>query len=292
MFKASGLDVVSVDRQGDEVFITGRKNVEHTLKGPYPLPSKISDPYKIDENNLEACVEFVKRTKRGDIGVVANTVRQVGPRKVLAVGSGAAEFASAVQDQCEKIHVVEFNAQDSHPDKGNVSFVKASLDSLPFADNSFDTVVSFWTLHYSASPDTVLNELIRVAGPAATIVLIQAAPNNDLMTLVNDVMQETNASKAFHHGMFLHVAEDQLKNAGFRKFEYIPIPDGHLDFTDIKDSNERVNTATQLLVDTWAVDGLRKEAARKELAIRLKALFEEKGGVIGNQGAMLVAKRN
>jgi SAM-dependent methyltransferase len=54
----------------------------------------------------------------------------------------------------------------------NVSLLQGSGDALPFADNSFDAVSEFSTLHHVADPNAVVKEMLRVA--RKTVVLVDS----------------------------------------------------------------------------------------------------------------------
>jgi ubiquinone/menaquinone biosynthesis C-methylase UbiE len=54
----------------------------------------------------------------------------------------------------------------------NVSLLQGSGDALPFADNSFDAVSEFSTLHHVADPNAVVKEMLRVT--RKTVVLVDS----------------------------------------------------------------------------------------------------------------------
>lgn len=51
-------------------------------------------------------------------------------------------------------------------------FEPATMEALPFADGSFDLVVSRYALHHAADPAVVAGELSRVAGPSGAVVVV------------------------------------------------------------------------------------------------------------------------
>jgi ubiquinone/menaquinone biosynthesis C-methylase UbiE len=56
-------------------------------------------------------------------------------------------------------------AQQKCRDYPHVSFQKASVVALPFADRSFDVIVSASAFHYFADPIAALREMQRVLKP-------------------------------------------------------------------------------------------------------------------------------
>lgn len=57
------------------------------------------------------------------------------------------------------------------PAKGNVQFVRADANSLPFRDGSFDLVLCNSVLHHMREPSRLLAEIRRIAKPNAGILL-------------------------------------------------------------------------------------------------------------------------
>jgi ubiquinone/menaquinone biosynthesis C-methylase UbiE len=57
-------------------------------------------------------------------------------------------------------------------DEHRMSYVRAGAESLPFPDGSFDVVSSFNSLDHVDDVDRAIAEIVRVADPAGTILLI------------------------------------------------------------------------------------------------------------------------
>lgn len=64
-----------------------------------------------------------------------------------------------------------------------IDFQYASLDALPFADETFDTVICADVLEHVADEITALNELCRVLKPGGTLVL--TTPHRGLVTALD-----------------------------------------------------------------------------------------------------------
>jgi demethylmenaquinone methyltransferase/2-methoxy-6-polyprenyl-1,4-benzoquinol methylase len=58
---------------------------------------------------------------------------------------------------------------------GQVEFVRASAESLPFADREFDALTFTYLLRYVADPAATLRELARVVRPGGTIAGLEFA---------------------------------------------------------------------------------------------------------------------
>ncbi|WP_295886982.1 class I SAM-dependent methyltransferase [uncultured Thiohalocapsa sp.] len=59
---------------------------------------------------------------------------------------------------------------------GNISFVEASIDGLPFADGAFETVVSTHTLEHALQLCSAVQELRRVAARRLIVVVPRERP--------------------------------------------------------------------------------------------------------------------
>ena len=68
--------------------------------------------------------------------------------------------------------------------RSNLRYVPASCIGLPFADASFDLVVSFETIEHLAAQDAMLDEFRRVLAPAG--VLIISSPNKDVYSVESE----------------------------------------------------------------------------------------------------------
>ncbi|HWE80723.1 MAG TPA: methyltransferase domain-containing protein [Gaiellaceae bacterium] len=98
----------------------------------------------------------------------------------LGSGTGTDAFCAAVQVG-ENGRVVGIDFTDEQIDKATalcdssgfarVSFVNASIDTLPFADGSFDAVVSNGVVNLSPVKDRVFREAARVLRPGGRLVL-------------------------------------------------------------------------------------------------------------------------
>ncbi|KIJ35440.1 hypothetical protein M422DRAFT_51523 [Sphaerobolus stellatus SS14] len=235
-FEDAGLEILDINQRvcmpeggapnnkQDQFFVTGRKIVDHELLGPYPLPKKLSEPFKIVDANIKAWLEFIaKPTGRGDIQEAFDALQREGRKAVLCIGSGSAALARLLRKHCDAINSIDFPGQGALPNlPSNVVVSNYTAKSPPFPNQSFDAIVSFGSLSYSPSPAIAIGELLRVAARDATVILIQAAPDNEFINLMNDTLRDVDISPRapVHQGILLDLAGKALKNARFDEVTY------------------------------------------------------------------------
>jgi SAM-dependent methyltransferase len=114
-----------------------------------------------------------------------------------------------------------------------------SLDTLPFADNSFNRIVANLTLSFAPSPLSALRELYRVLRPGGKLIVSVFTPLADLALMYRSPLQElgidaftgdtrlrlnhmAQCCKALRVGQ-LHAFEEDTLNARFAQIAPTPI---------------------------------------------------------------------
>jgi len=97
-----------------------------------------------------------------------------GSKRILDLGCGTgmflkelstrAKFVVGVDASLEMLKVAKSRAEE-------VALVQADADALPFADGSFDAVVSVTLLQNMPDPAVTVRELVRVLRPSGVVVL-------------------------------------------------------------------------------------------------------------------------
>jgi len=97
---------------------------------------------------------------------------------VLDVGSGDGAAASAVAPYCQSLCCVDANPRMVEQTRerlaacSHTSVQEADVHDLPFAEESFDTVLLFHTLTYAERPPRALSECSRVLRPGGRLVVL------------------------------------------------------------------------------------------------------------------------
>jgi SAM-dependent methyltransferase len=104
---------------------------------------------------------------------IANHLGPHLPRhgEILDLGAGSCKLAQHLTEQLKHrvtaLDIVDHNVTP-------LSLQLYSGNSVPFSDNSFDTVILVFVLHHATSPEVLLREAVRVA--KSKVVVVEDAP--------------------------------------------------------------------------------------------------------------------
>lgn len=106
---------------------------------------------------------------------------------VLDAGGGAGDLSRALAARARQFVVADLTGalRDVGRDAaerdgvGNVLFVRAELEDLPFPDRSFDAVLCRFVVHHLADPARALAELTRVCRPGGRVVVADLVAVDD-----------------------------------------------------------------------------------------------------------------
>ena len=116
--------------------------------------------------------------RRGDPRLAARIEAALGDaRSVLNVGAGAGSYEPAGREVTAVEPSVEMISQRP---PGAAPVVRASAESLPFADGSFDVAMAILTAHHWADLDAGLAEMRRVARRRLVILTFDPEPLEEL----------------------------------------------------------------------------------------------------------------
>ncbi len=109
--------------------------------------------------------------------------------KILEIGIGSGLNLPLYPPHVRELTAIDTNEGFSHllkkriaASKMDVHHVTGSVESLPFADKSFDTIVSTWTLCSIENIDRALKELHRVLAPNGVLLFVEHGIGVDVKT--------------------------------------------------------------------------------------------------------------
>jgi SAM-dependent methyltransferase len=141
---------------------------------------RIDDPAAVavqyaTEANLEARRSLYANVEGPDPREVAfEAVAEVAPERVLEVGGGPGELSARIANElgCEVMMLdISPRMVELALDRG-VDARVGDVQSLPFADASFDCAVAAWMLFHLPDLDRGLAELARVLRPGGRLVAV------------------------------------------------------------------------------------------------------------------------
>jgi len=112
----------------------------------------------------------------------------VSSGKVLDVGCGTGRFLESMSAPGYELTGIDISAGmlEEARERG-LDVVEGSSGEMPFADDSFDLVVTFAVLHHLIDPELVratLREIVRVTRPGGSAVVWDHNPNNPYWKLL------------------------------------------------------------------------------------------------------------
>jgi SAM-dependent methyltransferase len=137
-------------------------------------PDTVREQYA-QEDNLRARQRMYQETSGPDVhDVLWQTLVEWSPRRVLEVGGGPGELSERIQKELgADVSFVDISPRmvELARERG-VDAQVGDVQSLPFADGTFDTVVAAWMLYHVPDIDLGLSEIARVLRPGGALVAV------------------------------------------------------------------------------------------------------------------------
>jgi SAM-dependent methyltransferase len=211
------------------------------------------------------------------------------------------ELPIAIAKKAGKVYALEPHTDRndlivSHGESSNVHVAKGTAEAIPYSDRKFDAVVAMWILHYVDDLEKSLTEMVRVVDPAASnarIVIVQGAPDNDCINLMNEACgpiaaRDTDAPTIDHQGFLLAKACDVFTAHGFGDISLERV-NAYCNFPE-EDISIRVSCAASILASLRYRSHPKLEEMKKAFVLVLEKFFADKPFHIGDDGVILVAK--
>jgi ArsR family transcriptional regulator len=126
----------------------------------------------IPEGEVERAIQKLLPKRRiGDLLDIGT-----GTGRMLQLCAQNVDRAVGVDTSREMLAVARANLDG--PDYRNCALRRAPAEKLPFADGSFDVVLSHMVLHFLAEPELAIAEAARVLRARGRLILIDFAPHD------------------------------------------------------------------------------------------------------------------
>ncbi|MCG9721908.1 bifunctional demethylmenaquinone methyltransferase/2-methoxy-6-polyprenyl-1,4-benzoquinol methylase UbiE [Shewanella sp. Isolate7] len=127
---------------------------------------------------------------------------------------------------------------------GNVNYVQANAEALPFPDNHFDIITIAFGLRNVTDKDAAIRSMLRVLKPGGKLLILEfSKPQHDLMRKIYDIYsfkvlpkmgdiitQDAGSYEYLAESIRMHPDQETLKqmmvDAGFEQVEYTNMTDG------------------------------------------------------------------
>jgi SAM-dependent methyltransferase len=153
------------------------------------------------EANLEARRSVHANAEGPDPGeLTLDAVREAGPDRVLEVGGRPGELAARIAEALGcRVGMLDVSPRMVEPAaRRGVEALVGDVQTLPFADESFDCVVAAWMLFHVPDLERGLAELARVLRPGGHLVAVTNAECHlrELRSIAGDAAWERPFTRA------------------------------------------------------------------------------------------------
>ncbi|MFF4590709.1 methyltransferase domain-containing protein [Streptomyces sp. NPDC001388] len=279
----------------EHLFVHARKPggfgvTAHALAGPYPLPASYRGPHELSE---QGWLGMEARFERRDVEVVVDAL--AANTRVLDVGGGTGAVVREIAARLGSVTTVEPHAAREESMRplaaAGVEVLPGRAEQLPFADGQFDAAVATWVLHYTDDPAAAVAEMARTvdrAHPEAKVVLVQGAPDNELVELWNRTCADLIGEPRDHQGYLLSLAAGVLAEHGF---DDIALTRARVDVVFPEDGAEaKAQAASEVLAAFWNTGHPRLGRLREALLPALRAHFADGTDRFNDDAVMLTAR--
>lgn len=262
----------------------------HALAGPYPLPETYRGPHELNQHGW---LGMEARFERHDITPVLAAL--TGNNRVLDVGGGTGAVVREIAAHLGTVTTVEPHAareESMHPlTTRGVTVLPGRAEQLPLEEAEFDAALATWVLHYTDDPDQAVAELARTVDPthpAAKVIIVQGAPDNELISLWNRTCAALIGEAHDHQGYLLTRAAQVLAERGFGDIAFTR---ARVDVVFPEPGPEaKAQAAATVLADFWNTGHPRLAELREALLPTLRAHFATGTDRFNDDAVLLIAR--
>ncbi|PKX89279.1 uncharacterized protein P174DRAFT_470423 [Aspergillus novofumigatus IBT 16806] len=252
--------------------IVGRKSEPHPLLGPYAFPEGLPGKSMRNEpawRRLQGHL-FLKGDQRMKLSSMLE-----GHQRVLDIGGGLEDFFDKASTRSKTVETLA-----------------TPFSNLPYPDAQFDAVIAATILDYVDDLRGFLLEVVRVVDKSSSnprVILIQAAPYNEVQKLMNTVCTPLSGTKPgpAHQGLLLHSAMKILADIGFGRTSLHPLSTSYS--FDENSSSGRSNELAEMLCNVWFPGEEKHEQMKQQLISPIENLLLDHPGFLQNELVILEA---
>lgn len=148
-----------------------------------------------------------------------------------------------------------------------------------------------WVLHYVQDLEQSLREMARVVDPSAPnalLVVVQGAPDNEVVNLINETCCPLAREPIDHQGYLLSVAVQVFTECGFGNIRFKDA-EVSCDFPEM-DMGTKCARAADVLQNFWYYGHPKAEAMRAAMIPALERHFESRPNSVGDRSVILTAR--
>ena len=223
--------------------------------------------------NSAAFVELVARIDaRLEVAAILRLL--VGMKDVVDVGGGTGFLTQRIAERAH-VTVIEPSIEQRARMPAGIEVRAGRAEALPVSDRAVDAAIATWVLQYCDGPLRAVDEMARVA--RRCVLIVQAAPRNDLVDIYNLEAGVAGLAKA-DHTWLLEEAAERLRLAGYEtQVEHVTIPVRVGEPRAMADVLSRLHFAGHPL--------------RDEMMAATEPYIRTRGSKLGDDGAVLVGYR-
>ncbi len=122
---------------------------------------------------------MIKNYFKGNHVWIVKNLPDLNGKQILDVGCGTGELLNEIekiypQSSCIGVDISEEMLHKANDKNKNIKYLVADVHNLPFDDNTFDFVLNTISFHHYVSPQSALNEMIRVLKPGGYIYILDS----------------------------------------------------------------------------------------------------------------------